>query len=160
MRVSRLAVSILTATLALGAAVEAAPIMAPTPIPASVEQSQVVRIDFGDRLNRARDREGVSDVRSSRSLRRAARQHATDMVERSYFSHTSPDGSEPMDRAQRADCNCHAIAENIAMGQRSASEVFRAWMNSSGHRENMLRNGYHSFGLAHTGNTWVLMLSD
>ena len=160
MRASRLAACILTATLALGAAAEAAPIMAPAPIPTALEQSQVVRVDFGDRLNHVRDRAGASDVRSSRSLRRAARQHATDMVERSYFSHTSPDGSEPMDRAQRANCDCHAIAENIAMGQRSAREVFRAWMDSPGHRENMLRNGYHSYGLAHEGNMWVLMLSD
>lgn len=160
MPVRLLAATILTAALALGATAEAAPLMGPTTLPDSAAPSQVVRVDFGDRLNRARNRAGASEVRSSRNLRRAARRHAADMTERNYFSHTAPDGSGPMDRAQRADCKCHAVAENIAMGQRSAGEVFRAWMNSSGHRENMLRNGYQSYGLAHEGNMWVLVLSD
>ena len=155
-----LAASVLTAALALGPSVEAAPLMGPAALLTSAEPSQVVRVDFGDRLNRARNRAGAGEVQSSRNLRRAARRHAADMNERSYFSHTAPDGSGPMDRAQRAACNCHAVAENIAMGHRSAGEVFRAWMNSSGHRENMLRNDYDRFGLDREGNTWVLVLSD
>ena len=160
MPVRLLAASLLTAALALGASAEAAPLLGPTALPVSAEPSQVVRVDFGDRLNRARNRAGAGEVRSSRNLRRAARRHAADMTERRYFSHTAPDGSDPMDRAQRAECNCHAVAENIAMGQRSAGEVFRAWMNSPGHRDNMLRNDYDSYGLGRQGDTWVLVLSD
>lgn len=159
MRYRHLAASLIAA-LALGSAAEAAPLMGPAPLAVSAEQSMVVPVGFGDRLNRARDREGASEVRSNRQLRQAARAHAADMEQRNYFSHTNSDGSDPMERAQRADCGCHAVAENIAMGQQSAREVFQAWMNSPDHRANMLRDGYHRYGLAHEGRMWVLMLSD
>ena len=157
---ARILASILTTALTLATASEAATVMEPTSVTFATGDSQVVRVDFGDRLNRARDRAGVSNVRTSRNLRRAARNHAEDMMDRGYFAHTSPDGSDPMDRARRAGCNCYAIAENIAAGQQTAGEVFRAWMGSPGHRENMLRDGYRRFGLARVDNVWVLMLSD
>ncbi|EYD74891.1 hypothetical protein Rumeso_03532 [Rubellimicrobium mesophilum DSM 19309] len=158
MRVQLIVATILA--VAFGAQAQAAPIMAPVATSSAGESSQVVRVGFGERLDRARTRAGASDLRSSPRLRRAARAHAADMIDRSYFSHTAPDGSGPMERAQGADCRCHAIAENIAMGQRNAREVFKAWMNSPDHRDNMLRDGYSRFGLGHVGDTWVLMLSD
>jgi uncharacterized protein YkwD len=81
----------------------------------------------------------------------AAQAHSADMVARAFYSHTSPDGSEPWHRAAAAGSTRRSIGENIACGQRSAAEVVDGWMNSPGHRANILKPGFTHLGVGFAG---------
>jgi len=76
-------------------------------------------------------------VARRRALRAAARSHSADMRARGYLAHQAPDGGTPSDRMRTAGYSWPA-AENIACGQQRPHEVMHAWMNSPGHRANIL----------------------
>lgn len=84
-------------------------------------------------------------------LAAAAQAHSSDMVARAFYSHTSPDGSQPWDRAAAAGSRRRTIGENIACGQRSAAEVVEGWMNSPGHRANILKPDFTHIGIGFAG---------
>ncbi|MBM7805880.1 uncharacterized protein YkwD [Geodermatophilus bullaregiensis] len=88
-------------------------------------------------VNQARATGGCAPVVADAGLAAVARAHSADMRDRGYFSHTSPDGLSPFDRAEAAGID-HARAENIAQGQPDAAAVMAAWMDSAGHRANIL----------------------
>jgi len=162
------AATILVASLALGATAGAAPIMGSASFPASAPRaggSQLILVgngngDFGSDLNRTREKRNRDRVRVSSPLERAAQDYAQNLSRNNYFSHTGRDGSDAMDRARTANCNCFAVGENLAKGQRNTDQVFDAWMDSPDHRRNMLGEDFNSYGLGHAGDVWVLMLSD
>jgi uncharacterized protein YkwD len=81
----------------------------------------------------------------------AAQAHCDDMVARAFYAHTSPDGGEPWHRAAAAGSTRRTIGENIACGQRSAAEVVEGWMNSPGHRANILKPDFTHMGVGFTG---------
>ncbi|MCC5965244.1 MAG: CAP domain-containing protein [Natronohydrobacter sp.] len=83
----------------------------------------------------------------SPELNALAQAHACDMVQRGFFSHTSPDGRSMMDRARRAGISgiC-AMGENIAQGQSDVPTVVASWMRSSGHRRNILDRDFNLVG--------------
>jgi uncharacterized protein YkwD len=93
-------------------------------------------------------------LRTDERLRRAARGHSQDMADRNYFSHDSQDGRSPWDRA-KAQGYAQPIGENIAKGQRTPADVVEAWMNSPGHRANILNCDAKAIGvgLAYDGDT-------
>jgi uncharacterized protein YkwD len=105
-------------------------------------------------VNRERGRNGCGRVRTDERLRTASRRHSQDMAERNYFSHTSPDGRSPWARAEAAGYD-QPIGENIAKGQRTPESVMKAWMDSPGHRRNILNCDAEAIGvgLAYDGNT-------
>jgi uncharacterized protein YkwD len=72
---------------------------------------------------------------------RVARAHSQDMCDRSYFSHTSPEGKAPWDRLRAGGARFRSAGENIASGYGSAREVHAGWLASLGHRQNMERPG-------------------
>jgi uncharacterized protein YkwD/stress response protein SCP2 len=84
-------------------------------------------------------------------LTNAAQAHSADMVARAFYAHTSPDGGEPWHRAAAAGSTHRSIGENIACGQRSAAEVVTGWMNSPGHRANILKPGFTHIGVGFVG---------
>ncbi len=90
-----------------------------------------------DLVNQARAQAGCGAVTADPALAAVARDHSADMRDRGYFSHTTPEGLSPFDRAGAAGIS-YARAENIAYGQRDAAAVMDAWMNSPGHRANIL----------------------
>lgn len=94
--------------------------------------------DMQTLMNAERRRAGLRAVSLSRDLIKAAQRHACDMVERGYFDHRDPNGNRPSDRVRRTGYKSCLTAENIAMGQQSVSEVGAGWMDSSGHRKNIL----------------------
>jgi len=108
-------------------------------------------------LNAQRTAQGLSPLRENARLSRAARDHAADMVAKGYFSHTGADGSQFFERAMDAGYNCPA-AENIASGQQTEVEVVGSWMNSAGHRRNILLSDARDFGIGRVDNVWVLLL--
>jgi len=105
-------------------------------------------------VNQERARAGCGTVRTNAQLRTAARRHSQDMADRNYFSHDSLDGRTPWDRAEAAGYQ-RAIGENIAKGQATPEAVMAAWMDSPGHRRNILNCDARAtgVGLAFDGAT-------
>jgi uncharacterized protein YkwD len=87
-------------------------------------------------VNQERAAAGCGAVSADGALAAVALAHSADMRDRGFFSHTNPEGLDPFDRAAAAGLS--ARAENIAYGQPDAAAVMTDWMNSSGHRANIL----------------------
>ncbi|MFJ6084799.1 CAP domain-containing protein [Streptomyces sp. NPDC092369] len=104
-----------------------------------------------DLTNRERARAGLPPLAVDALLTRAAQAHSADMVARAFYSHTDPEGGQPWDRAARAGSRRRTIGENIACGQRSAAEVVEGWMNSPGHRANILKPDFTHIGIGFAG---------
>ncbi|MGR6965993.1 CAP domain-containing protein [Geodermatophilus sp. URMC 61] len=88
-------------------------------------------------VNEARVDAGCGALTTDPALAAVARAHSADMRDRDYFSHTSPEGLSPFDRAEQAGVD-YSRAENIAFGQSDATAVMEAWLKSPGHRANIL----------------------
>ncbi|MEU2494488.1 sigma-70 family RNA polymerase sigma factor [Streptomyces sp. NPDC007883] len=117
------------------------------PLP-SGDVAQVVAL-----VNAERSKAGCGPVRSNDKLETAARRHSEDMAARGYFDHTSPDGSDPGDRITAAGYRWSTYGENIARGQQSPSSVMDSWMNSPGHRANILNCSFKELGVGiHDGS--------
>ena len=101
--------------------------------------------------NAERATAGLAPLSPDPLLTDAAQAHSADMVARAFYAHTSPDGGEPWHRAAAAGSTRRSIGENIACGQRSAAEVVRGWMNSPGHRANILKPGFTHIGIGFAG---------
>ncbi len=107
-------------------------------------------------VNAERAAAGCPALVADPSLDALAQGHSADMAERGYFDHTDPDGATPWDRAEAAGVDGLA-AENIARGQADAEGVVRAWMDSPGHRANILScsSTRHGLGVVHgAGGPW------
>ncbi|MGK5114199.1 CAP domain-containing protein [Geodermatophilus sp. CPCC 205506] len=118
----------------------AAPAAAAAPADPSTE-GQVLAL-----VNQERAAAGCSALVPDGALASVARAHSADMRDRDFFSHTNPEGLSPFDRAENAGIT-YSRAENIAYGQPDAAAVMDAWMNSSGHRANILDCGLRTLGV-------------
>ncbi|MER5784159.1 CAP domain-containing protein [Streptomyces mobaraensis] len=101
--------------------------------------------------NTHRTAAGLRPLSADPRLTAAAQAHSADMAARGYHSHVSPDGGRPWDRAVAAGCVHRSIGENIACGQRSPAEVVEGWMNSPGHRANILTPSFTHLGTGFAG---------
>jgi len=101
-------------------------------------------------VNEERAQHGLQPLKLSDSLSSVAHTKAQDMADNGYFNHTSPTYGSPFDMMKQFDISYRAAAENIAAGQRSPEAVVEAWMNSAGHRKNILNPDY-----THLGNGYV-----
>ncbi|MFE1249443.1 CAP domain-containing protein [Streptomyces sp. NPDC058735] len=104
-----------------------------------------------DLTNRERGRAGLPPLTVDAHLTAAAQAHSADMVTRAFYAHTAPDGGRPRDRAAAAGSTRRAIGENIACGHRSPADVVEGWMNSPGHRANILEPGFTHLGVGFAG---------
>lgn len=107
-------------------------------------------------VNQERSKVGCSPVTTSAPLTALAQNFSEDMAARGFFDHTDPDGSTPWDRAAKAGIQGLG-GENIARGQADAKAVMAAWMNSDGHRANILNCDYKTLGVgmhAGSGGPW------
>jgi uncharacterized protein YkwD len=118
------------------AVVEEAPAPAPAPVAAAVPANLGAEDQVLALVNAERAAAGCAALADDAGLAAVARAHSADMRDRGFFDHTNPDGLSPFDRAERAGLS--ARAENIAYGQQDAAEVMDSWMNSPGHRANIL----------------------
>lgn len=125
------------------------PTAPPAPPPASGPADRVVQL-----VNQARAQEGCGALSVDDRLAAAAKGHSDDMAARGYFSHTSQDGRSAGDRMSAAGYPSPG-GENIAQGQRGAEEVHEAWMNSDGHRANILNCGYATIGVGLHADSWT-----
>ncbi|HEY9330120.1 MAG TPA: CAP domain-containing protein [Streptomyces sp.] len=111
------------------------------PAPATSAQAAVLAL-----VNQERSKVGCSPVTASSSLASLAQSFSDDMAARGFFDHTDPDGQSPWDRAAKAGVSGLG-GENIARGQADAEAVMEAWMNSEGHRANILNCDYKTLGV-------------
>lgn len=110
-------------------------------------------------LNAERAKRGLRPLQPDSKLNRAAASHARDMDKRAYFAHQSPEGRTHVDRITAAGYCRASTAENLAKGYRTAERVIAGWMNSAGHRKNMLNRKYTRFGISKVNGYWVMTLA-
>ena len=97
-------------------------------------------------INMQRIQNGLSPLRENSELQRVARIKAQDMVNNNYFSHTSPTYGSPFDMMKSFKISYNTAGENIA-GNSSNSDAVTAWMNSPGHRANILNSSFNQTGI-------------
>ncbi len=113
-------------------------------------------------VNVERGKQGLKPLTLDNTLNGIAAEKARDMAEHNYFSHDSPTYGTPFDMMRSFGIDYKSAGENIAAGQRSADEVMQSWMNSSGHRANILNPSYTKLGVGYhaggsKGTYWVQM---
>lgn len=100
-------------------------------------------------VNQERQANGLSPLTWNSSLANVARAHSKDMNDRKFMSHTNPDGLSPFDRMKNAGISYRSAAENIAAGQTTPQSVMNSWMNSAGHRANILSANVTELGVGY-----------
>lgn len=110
-------------------------------------------------VNQERAKEGLPALKYDWELARVAKYKSQDMKDQNYFSHNSPVYGSPFTMMQNFGINYTSAGENIARGQRSAEQVVNAWMNSSGHRANIMSSSFTHIGVGYveSGNYWTQM---
>jgi uncharacterized protein YkwD len=98
-------------------------------------------------VNEERSAAGCPALGTDARLTAAARAHSADMAARGYFSHTTPEGVQFSTRITDAGYRWSRAGENIAKGQRTAREVMTGWMNSAGHKANILNCSFADIGV-------------
>jgi uncharacterized YkwD family protein len=109
--------------------------------------------------NQERSKYGLAALKADTALSKVAREKSLDMSKNGYFSHTSPTYGSPFDMMKQFGISYQYAGENIAMGQRTPEEVVQAWMNSEGHRKNILNGNFNYIGVGYveSGNYWTQM---
>ena len=117
-------------------------------------EKEVVRL-----VNEERAKAGLKALTEDWELSRVARYKSQDMRDNNYFSHTSPVYGSPFDMIKSFGITYKSAGENIARGQISPQAVVKAWMNSSGHRQNILNASYTKIGVGYVadGRYWTQM---
>lgn len=107
--------------------------------------------------NAERSKNGLTPLKIDENLSKVAREKSRDMSVNKYFDHTSPTYGSPFDMMKKYGITYRSAGENIAMGQRTPEEVVKAWMNSAGHRANILNGDYTHIGVGYVseGNYWT-----
>jgi uncharacterized protein YkwD len=161
-------------------AAEPGPLPGPVPalVPAAVSPNPIgsnpapTQSQFAQEVlaltNQFRATQGLAALTLNPELVAAADRHSADMLNQDYFDHTGRNGSKPWDRAGAVGYAASTIGENIAAGYGSAESVVQGWINSPGHRANLLNFRYTEMGLGYSssaqdtgtvnyGNYWTQM---
>ena len=118
----------------------------PDEVPASAQEWEVLRLANAERMN-----EGLLPLTMLPALQTATDTRALEIVQ--SFSHTRPDGTDCFTVLGEVGLSVSAAGENIAAGQQTPAAVMNAWMNSSGHRANILNSGFKHIGVGYTYNS-------
>lgn len=121
----------------------------PTPLPNQIAQRVL------DLSNAERARAGVPPLRLNAQLMAAAQTHTNLMVQRNQLSHQLPGEPSLGDRVSQTGYRWSGVAENIAQGQQTPEAVLQSWMNSTGHRNNLLNPNYRDLGVGFANNYWT-----
>ena len=110
-----------------------------------------VRATLLERTNEARQAWQRRPLRSDRCLDKVAQTYAESMFAEGFYGHVSPDGGDVGQRVKALGCEARKIGENLARGQPTPEEVIADWLDSGGHRRNLLDREYDGvgFGLAY-----------
>ncbi len=126
----------------------------PTPTPTQqVQQPTAQNGNFQQQIvslvNVERSKAGLQPVTLNSKLSQAAQNHTNDMVSKGYFSHTSPSGGTMTSRVNAVGYAYSTIGENIAAGSSTASATMTQWMNSPGHKANILNPKFRELGVGY-----------
>ena len=115
-------------------------------------ESEVIRL-----VNEIRQQNGLRPLAANWELSRVARYKSQDMRDNGYFSHNSPTYGTPFQMLSAFGLSYRTAGENIAKGYASPQAVVNGWMNSSGHRANILNASYTQIGVGYVsgGNYWA-----
>lgn len=124
--------------------------------PTSISQAAQKVIDL---TNAERSKNGLPGLTLDNQLCGVAQKKSVDMQQNNYFSHTSPTYGSPFDMMRDFGVTYNSAGENIAQGQQTPQAVVQAWMNSEGHRKNILSNSFTHIGVGYeqNGNHWTQM---
>ncbi|WP_078543880.1 CAP domain-containing protein [Litchfieldia alkalitelluris] len=141
----------------------------PDVVPTNMHVGEVIRLkpsashhsSFEDQVvklvNQERAKQGLKPLTHRADLKNVAHKKAEDMINSNYFSHTSPNYGSPFQMLKTFGISYQSAGENIAKGQKTPQEVMNAWMNSPGHRANILKPEYDSIGVGFYHSAWVQM---
>lgn len=118
-------------------------------------QNQVLKL-----VNIERKKEGLKPLKMDKKLSSVAQIKSEEMEKKGYFSHRSPQYGTPFQMMDKFDIKYKTAAENIAYGQETPEKVVKGWMNSPGHRKNILNPRFHEIGIGVSKNEpyqWVQM---
>lgn len=137
-----------------------APPPVPQPAPAGNYQLSDYEQQVVNLVNAERAKAGLKPLAADPQLGRAARLKAEDMRDHNYFSHTSPTYGSFVDLLHQSGLSFRTAGENIAAGYRTPAEVVAAWMNSPGHRSNILNANFTALGVGYAaggsyGSYWA-----
>ncbi|MDT3765603.1 CAP domain-containing protein [Priestia filamentosa] len=112
-------------------------------------------------VNKEREKQGLKPVTLDKELSDVATKKSEDMKAKGYFDHTSPTYGSPFDMMKQFGIEYKSAGENIAKGQQTPEEVMNSWMNSDGHRKNILNPSFTHIGVGYVedGNStyWTQM---
>ena len=132
---------------------------APAKAPTTNENQSVSNFEqqVVDLTNAERARAGLKPLEIYAPLMKVAEAKSADMAKNNYFSHTSPTYGSPFDQMKAAGISYKSAGENIAQGQKTPAEVVQAWMDSPGHRQNIMNANYTHIGVGYVenGNYWT-----
>lgn len=106
------------------------------------QENEVIRL-----VNVERAKAGLQALTQNWQLSRVARYKSQDMIDKGYFAHNSPTYGSPFKMMESFGIRYSAAGENIAMGQQSPAQVMNAWMNSPGHRNNIMSPSFTQIGV-------------
>ncbi|AZV43824.1 hypothetical protein BAOM_3215 [Peribacillus asahii] len=109
--------------------------------------------------NAERAKQGLAPLTLDTELSKVARAKSQDMKDKNYFDHNSPTYGSPFDMMKSFGINYKSAGENIAQGQTTPEQVVQAWMDSQGHRENIMNSSFTHIGVGYvaSGNYWTQM---
>ncbi|MFJ8258140.1 CAP domain-containing protein [Peribacillus asahii] len=109
--------------------------------------------------NAERAKQGLAPLTLDTELSKVARAKSQDMKDKNYFDHNSPTYGSPFDMMKSFGISYKSAGENIAQGQTTPEQVVQAWMNSQGHRENIMNSSFTHIGVGYvaSGNYWTQM---
>lgn len=106
-------------------------------------------------VNQERAKQGLKPVTGDYALNKMALAKAQDMSQNNYFDHNSPTHGSPFDMMKAFGISYRYAGENIAMGQKTPAAVVQAWMNSAGHRANILSANFNLIGVGYYNGYWA-----
>ena len=117
-------------------------------------ENEVIRL-----VNKIRQENGLKSLSANWELSRVARYKSQDRVDNRYFAHNSPVYGTPFQMIKSFGISYRTAGENIAYGYKTPQAVVDGWMNSSGHRANILNSSYTQIGVGYVanGNYWTQM---
>ncbi|MFJ7509061.1 CAP domain-containing protein [Peribacillus simplex] len=120
------------------------------------EESQSVEQQVLSLVNEERSKSGLPSLKMDTAISNVAILKSEDMRDSNYFNHTSPRYGSPFDMMKSFGISYKYAGENIAAGQPSADAVMKSWMNSPGHKANILNKNYTHIGIGHvTGGKYT-----
>lgn len=111
---------------------------------------KAIERDVIELVNQERAKHGLKPLKANWELSRVARFKSDDMRDRNYFNHQSPTYGSPFSMIRAFGISFSTAGENIAAGQTTAWQVMQSWLKSSGHRANILNEGFTEIGVGYS----------